>query len=157
EIGTITLSQYIILDPILIFFDVASFHGVCLLHKQRYRSFSLGWWSSLFYLGSMLGCVMSTKFVGLFSVLTVGLYIIIDLWNRLGDLHHSLVSTVRHFASYALCLIILPLVIYVGIFAAHDYILYKVKLDDPHGFELGIFSPGFQKLIKGSDLYDLKQ
>ncbi|XP_071525316.1 protein O-mannosyl-transferase 2-like [Panulirus ornatus] len=155
EVGTITLSKFILLDPLLFFFILASFHGLCLMHSVAHRSFSREWWGSLLYTGVMLGFVMSIKFVGLFVVLVVGLYTALDLWNKLGDLHCPLVNVLKHLVAYILCLIILPATIYITVFFIHDQLLVRAK--SIHAAEEGIFSPGFQMKLKDNALNNITQ
>lgn len=37
EVGTITLSKFILLDPLLLFFIMASFHGFTFMHEAADR------------------------------------------------------------------------------------------------------------------------
>ena len=65
----------------------------------------------------------SCKWVGLFVILWAGLATIADLWNMLGDLGVSLVTIAKHFIARALCLIVLPVCVYLFWFAVHFAIL----------------------------------
>jgi dolichyl-phosphate-mannose-protein mannosyltransferase len=58
--------------------------------------------------------------VGLFTVATVGIATIVDLW-QLADLSRNLTlrQVGRHFAARALCLIVLPIVLYLVPFYIH--------------------------------------
>ena len=47
----------------------------------RNGCFSSWWWLSLFFTGAMVGCVISVKFVGLFTVTSVGLFTLHSLWE----------------------------------------------------------------------------
>lgn len=91
----ITLNQYILLDPILLFFVSGSAMGMVKIKNSRSESFSLKWWFWLVFTGTMLAGAISVKFVGLFVVFLVGLYTIVELWEILGDLSLPVVS-VRH-------------------------------------------------------------
>lgn len=94
DVGMITLNQYILLDPLLLFFMVGSVWGMVKVSKYTMlkKSYSLHWWVWLFVTGTMLACTISVKFVGLFVVLLVGLNTIEQLWSTLGDLNISAVS-----------------------------------------------------------------
>ncbi|KNC76970.1 dolichyl-phosphate-mannose-protein mannosyltransferase, partial [Sphaeroforma arctica JP610] len=46
-IGTLTLTRYILLDPILLFFIVASVFAYCRFNTHRRRPFSYYWWKWL--------------------------------------------------------------------------------------------------------------
>lgn len=93
DVGMITLNQYILLDPILMFFMTASVLGMVKVTKntEEEKSFSGIWWFWLLFTGLMLACTISVKFVGLFVVLLVGLHTISDLWNVLGNLSKPVV------------------------------------------------------------------
>lgn len=99
----LTLNQYILLDPILLFFMTASVWGMVKVSKCTGlgRSYTAGWWFWLFFTGTMLACTISVKFVGLFVVILVGLHTINELWNVLGDLSKPAVSM---FAPIASCM-----------------------------------------------------
>ncbi|XP_042891868.1 protein O-mannosyl-transferase 2-like [Penaeus japonicus] len=155
EVGTITLSKFILLDPLLLFFIMASFHGFTFMHDADDKSFSKQWWFAYIYTGAMLGCVMSVKFVGLFVVLLVGLYAALDLWQKLGELDRSLLSVALHFMARVLTLIIIPAVIYVSVFYVHDQLLFKAK--SLHAADEGAFSPGFQMRLQENALNNLTQ
>lgn len=88
----ITLNQYILLDPILLFFMSGSVMGMVKIRSHRDRSFTFSWWFWLTFTGTMLAGAISVKFVGLFVVFLVGLYTIDELWDILGDLSQPVVS-----------------------------------------------------------------
>lgn len=94
DVGLITLNQYILLDPILLCFMVASIWGMVKISKvtRSGKSYSLRWWCWLYFTGTMLACTISVKFVGLFIVLLVGFHTVSELWFILGDLDKPLVS-----------------------------------------------------------------
>lgn len=92
DVGLLTLTQYILLDPILLCFMMGSLLGAVKVSSKRIEQFSTVWWMWLFFTGTMLACCLSVKFVGLFVVLLVGLMTIADLWSILGDLSQPVVS-----------------------------------------------------------------
>lgn len=118
DVGMVTLNQYILLDPILLCFMMASvmgmvkgflsnfFHsfwinflfffqmGMFKVSKATHnrQTFTLKWWSWLLFTGTMISATISVKFVGLFVILLVGLHTINDLWIELGDLTKPVVS-----------------------------------------------------------------
>ena len=67
--------------------------------------------------------LISCKWVGLFVILWAGFATVADLWNMLGDLSISLVTVTKHFMARALCLIILPVFVYLFWFAVHFAVL----------------------------------
>lgn len=93
DVGMITLNQYILLDPPLLFFMTASVMGMVKVTKFTTKeSFTRKWWLWLFFTGTMISCTISVKFVGLFVVLLVGFHTVNDLWNALGDIAKPVVS-----------------------------------------------------------------
>ena len=58
DVGLLTLSQYILLDPILLFFVVGSFMGSVKFNSHRDQPFSVFWWFWLFWTGSFLACAI---------------------------------------------------------------------------------------------------
>lgn len=112
----------------LLFFTAVS---VFLLVKFRQiqeekGAFNLEWWIWLSLLGISLGSVLSVKWLGLFTVATVGVYTIYDLWrlllNPATTLHKALPA---HFLARVLCLIIFPIATYVFWFWVHFKVLNK--------------------------------
>ncbi|KAJ1565233.1 hypothetical protein HK096_003889 [Nowakowskiella sp. JEL0078] len=87
----------------------------------------------------------SVKLVGLFTVATVGIAVITDLW-RLMDIRRGL-SLRRfgyHFFARVFCLIVLPCALYLIFFFIHFKILIYSGPGDPY------MSPKFQAELKGS-------
>ncbi|XP_042883958.1 protein O-mannosyl-transferase 2-like isoform X2 [Penaeus japonicus] len=148
DIGLLTLNQYILLDPILLFFIMGSVMGMMKFLNQRDRPFSMGWWGWLVFTGVMLSGSVSVKFVGLFVVLYVGLHTIKELWDLYGDLNNSLLYVGKHFTARALGLIALPIVLYCVYFYIHLTILCKSGNGD------GFYSSAFQSQLEGNSLYN---
>lgn len=90
--GILTLTQYILLDPILLSFMMASLMGAVKVSSSRIEEFSKLWWFWLIFTGTMLSCCISVKFVGLFIVLLIGMMTVSDLWIILGDMTRPVVS-----------------------------------------------------------------
>nr|XP_056707505.1 protein O-mannosyl-transferase 2 [Euleptes europaea] len=149
DTGCITLSQYILLDPILMFFLMGAVFGMVKYNSCSNRPFSAPWWFWLCLTGINLAGTMGVKFVGLFVVLLVGLNTICDLWELLGDLSLSLVTLGKHFLARVLCLIMLPLALYTAQFAVHFAVLNRSGPGD------GFFSSGFQSRLIGNNLHNV--
>lgn len=94
DVGLITLTQYILLDPLLLCFMMGSLLGAVKVsyNSSKEEEFTWKWWFWLVFTGTMLACCSSVKFVGLFVVLLVGLITISDLWDILGDMSRPVVS-----------------------------------------------------------------
>ena len=57
-----------------------------------FRPFGRKWWFWLTLTGISLGLTVSCKWVGLFTIATIGVSTIRDLWQILGDLQVSKVN-----------------------------------------------------------------
>lgn len=148
DVGTLTLTQYILLDPILLFFMLASFVGICKFRSAALSEFRVNWWFWLIFTGVTMACCVCVKFVGLFQVTFIGLMTIVDLWFILGKLSKPISYTVKHFVARFVCLIILPILVYVGFFYIHLFILNKSGNGD------GFYSSAFQSKLQGNSLHN---
>ncbi|XP_033634905.1 protein O-mannosyl-transferase 2-like isoform X1 [Asterias rubens] len=149
DTGCLTLSQYILLDPILLFFIMTSTYClVMFLHSQSSTPFKLAWWLWMAATGISLACAFSVKFVGLFVILLAGVMTMKDLWRLLGDLSLSKTTLFYHLLSRASCLIFLPMLIYLIGFAVHLKVLNQSGNGDAH------FSSYFQSSLLGNSLYN---
>ncbi|KAH8281231.1 hypothetical protein KR018_000149 [Drosophila ironensis] len=150
DVGLLTLNQYILLDPILLFFMMASVWGMVKISKSTAagESYSLRWWTWLFFTGTMLSCTISVKFVGLFVVLLVGLHTATELWLILGDLGQPIWETVKQVACRAITLILWPVLLYTFFFYIHLSVLNRSGNGD------GFYSSAFQSRLIGNSLYN---
>ncbi|MEE6521170.1 hypothetical protein FKM82_019252 [Ascaphus truei] len=148
DTGCITLSQYILLDPILMFFILGAQLCMVKFHSCADRPFSSPWWLWLSLTGVNLAGALGVKFVGLFVVILVGVTTAWDMWQLLGNLSLTLDTVLRHLASRVLCLILLPLTLYSLIFAVHFTMLNKSGPGD------GFFSSAFQSRLIGNNLHN---
>lgn len=148
DTGCLTLSQYILLDPILMFFIMAAMLSMVKYNSCANRPFSAPWWFWLSLTGVSLAGALGVKFVGLFIILQVGLNTIADLWYLFGDLSLSLVTVGKHLTARVLCLIVLPLALYTATFAVHFMVLSKSGPGD------GFFSSAFQARLSGNKLHN---
>ncbi|XP_001600041.2 protein O-mannosyl-transferase 2 [Nasonia vitripennis] len=148
DVGLITLNQYILLDPILLCFMMSATYGMTRVGSLHDESFSLKWWSWLTFTGVFLACTMSVKFVGLFVVSLVGFYTIYELWRELGNLNQSVIAVGKHLIARAICLIVLPVILYMLFFYIHFQVLKKSGSGD------GFYSSEFQSLLEGNSLHN---
>ncbi|XP_046848331.1 protein O-mannosyl-transferase 2-like isoform X2 [Xenia sp. Carnegie-2017] len=147
DTGCLTISQYILLDPILMFYIMLAVFCVVKFQTHSCSPWSFEWWFWLTLSGINLANAFSCKWVGLFVILWAGVVTVVDLWNMLGDLGMSLFSIAKHFMARVVCLILLPIFVYLFWFAVHFTIL---KTSGPGD---GFFSSAFQSTLKGNELY----
>ncbi|XP_059485234.1 protein O-mannosyl-transferase 2 [Neocloeon triangulifer] len=148
DVGLVTLNQYILLDPILLFFVMGSVLGMVKVASKSIKEFSFVWWFWLVWTGVMLAGSISVKFVGLFVVLLVGLHTICDLWEILGNTTKPLKYLAQHFFARASCLIGIPIFLYVCFFYIH------LKVLNHSGNGDGFYSSAFQSQLIGNSLHN---
>ncbi|CAG8762280.1 1067_t:CDS:2, partial [Acaulospora morrowiae] len=125
DMSYLTISRFILLDSMLLFFTFTTVFFLTKFHNQRNSAFSFEWWFWLILTGTSIGCVSSVKWVGLFATALVGLYTIDDLWEKFGDLSMPKIDYIKHWVARILCLILLPASIYVLSFVLHFAILHN--------------------------------
>lgn len=152
--GLITLTRYILLDSPLLFFVSASLLGMAKFSfelgpdKNDTAQFSKQWWFWLIWTGAAIACAFSVKFVGLFIVVLVGLRTAYDLWIILGDISKPIHHFIEHLVARVLCLIVLPILLYVTIFWIH------LRQLDHTGNGDGFYSSSFQSQLIGNSLHN---
>ncbi|KAF8686106.1 hypothetical protein AX14_003951 [Amanita brunnescens Koide BX004] len=149
ENGMITQSRHILLDSPLIFFTaLTTFFWTGFCNEDKHEPFTESWWTWLTLSGLSLGAVVSCKWVGLFTIATVGVSTIYHLWILLGDLRVSARLFVKHFLARALCLIAVPVLFYMLMFQIHFAILSNPGDGD------GFMSSAFQHTLRGRGMAD---
>ncbi|EGO30163.1 glycosyltransferase family 39 protein [Serpula lacrymans var. lacrymans S7.9] len=149
ENGLITQSRHILLDSPLVFFTaLTTFFFVGFTNEDKQEPFTESWWTWLVLTGLSLGAVVSCKWVGLFTIATVGVCTVFQLWMLLGDLRVSARLWMKHFFARALCLIVVPLLFYMAMFEIHFLILGSSGEGD------GFMSSEFQQTLGGRGMKD---
>ncbi|XP_076166055.1 protein O-mannosyl-transferase 2 [Ptiloglossa arizonensis] len=148
DVGLLTLNRYILLDPILLCFMMCATWGMARTSSLRNEPFTRKWWGWLSFTGISLACTISVKFVGLFVVLLIGFYTASELWRELGDLTKPIIYVSKHLLARCICLIFLPILLYVLFFYIHLSILNRSGSGD------GFYSSEFQSLLEGNSLYN---
>ncbi|KAJ3269778.1 Protein O-mannosyltransferase 2 [Terramyces sp. JEL0728] len=119
-----TITRFILLDAMLLFFTCFAVYCVCVFRTyQNTDVFSPEWFGWLLLSGVSLGLVSSVKWVGLFSIALVGLHTIEDLWELYGNIRLPLRTQIIHWGSRVVCLIIVPILVYMFSFVLHFAIL----------------------------------
>jgi len=149
ENGLITQSRHILLDsPLLFFTALTTFFWCGFSNEDKHEPFTTSWWTWLTLSGLSLGAVASCKWVGLFTIATVGFSTLYRLWVLLGDLRVSPRLWMRHFMARALCLIFVPIVFYMFMFEIHFLLLQNSGEGD------GFMSSEFQHTLGGRKMAD---
>ncbi|KAH3666158.1 hypothetical protein OGAPHI_004347 [Ogataea philodendri] len=140
-------TRLILLDATLIFSVAASVYCYVKFVKQRKHPFTYPWYKWLLLTGVSLSCVISTKYVGVFTFACIGVAVIWDLWELL-DIKKGLTIRVfaRHVVQRAWGLIVIPFLIYLGWFYIHFAILTKSGPGD------AFMSSDFQETLGDSPL-----
>jgi dolichyl-phosphate-mannose-protein mannosyltransferase len=133
----------ILLDSYLLFFTIFTVYGWSEFLKYKNEPFSSGWWRSLTYVGVGLGLTVSVKWVGLFTIATIGIATSVQLWNIVIDGTIPLRMFRRHFVARVVTLIVLPTLIYAFFFRAHFALLHR---NGPGSILMG---PAFQSTLSG--------
>lgn len=154
-------TRLILLDATLVYAMSVSVLFYVRFYKLRHEPFSRKWWKWLLLTGIALSCVISTKYVGVFTFFTIGSAVAIDLWG-LFDVNRpqgmlSLPEFGKHFAARAVGLIIVPFLMYLFWFQVHFAILTRSGPGDD------FMTPAFQETLSdnimnaasvGIDYYD---
>jgi dolichyl-phosphate-mannose-protein mannosyltransferase len=153
DIGLVTQGRLILLDNMLILFCFCTILFWVKFWNQRKNPFTPKWWIYLALSGLFLGCTLGVKMVGLLIVALIGIATLVDLWGLL-DINRkpypiSMNRFWKHFGARALCLIALPVTLYLSFFAIHFHIL---KYSGPGD---GFMSPRFQRTLQGSEIVKL--
>ncbi|KAF7782743.1 CAZyme family GT39 [Agaricus bisporus var. burnettii] len=123
DVAWLTISRFILLDSMLLFFTFLTVFCLTKFHNQQYQSFSIDWWLWLTFTGISIGCVTSVKLVGLFVTALVGAYTIEDLWEKFGDTRLTIREQVNHWAARVVCLIVVPILVFMASFKLHFLVL----------------------------------
>ena len=143
----VTQSRFILLDSMLMMFVTFTLYAWVSFYKERSKPFSFSWYKWLLLTGIGLGCTMGVKMVGLFTVATVGIATIRDLWELLDTRRKlSMQEWTNHFYARVLCLIIVPIILYLSFFHVHFLVLTKTGPGD------NFMSPRFQTTLQGSKM-----
>lgn len=142
ENSFITISRYILLDAPLLFFIAAAIYAFKKFETQQ--PFSVDWFRALLSCSISLGLALSSKWVGLFTIAWVGILCAWHIWLYIGDLRLKLSFILKNSAFRASFLLIIPAVLYMGMFYVHFMLLSQDTQDS------GFFSSAFRADLQGS-------
>ncbi|KAJ7623208.1 glycosyltransferase family 39 protein [Roridomyces roridus] len=144
----IAQSRLILLDATLIFFLSLTMYSYIRFKKLRYLPFSTEWWTWLTLTGAFMACTWGSKVNGILTVATIGIAVLIDLWDILDVKKegHTMEYFWRHFTARAIGLILVPFIIYLSFFYVHFAVLTKSGPGDT------FMSPAFQETLSGNEM-----
>ncbi|XP_063674823.1 protein O-mannosyl-transferase 2-like isoform X2 [Bolinopsis microptera] len=100
--------------------------------------------------GASVGCIISVKYIGVFTVLYIGFLVIEDIWRMISDNNYNLKDVAIYFGAFASFFIILPAVLYILFFVLHfRFTLNSTDADST-------YSPAFQASLIGNKVTDVK-
>lgn len=148
ELSYVTLGKFILLDSPLLFFTALTVYTFARFNNfnNSRQEFTRKWWKWLLLNGIAIGLTCSTKMVGLFVTSLVGIYTVVDLWNKFGDKTVSWKKYGYHWAARILALIVIPFCVFLLAFKIHFDLLYKSGTGDANMSSL------FQANLENSDV-----
>ncbi|KAF5322974.1 hypothetical protein D9611_009308 [Ephemerocybe angulata] len=147
DVGWLCISRFILLDSMLLFFTFLTVFCLTRFHNEQFEPFSIDWWVWLFFTGISIGCVTSVKMIGLFVTALVGVYTVEDLWDKFGDTRLTVRQQFNHWAARVVCLIVVPVLVFMASFKIHFLILNHSGPGDSQMSSL------FQANLEGNDFY----
>lgn len=146
-------TRLILLDATLVFAMSVSVLCYVRFYKLRHDPFSRKWWKWLLLTGVAMSCVISTKYVGVFTFFTIGAALAIDLWDLLDVNRRKGALTLpefgKHFTARVIGLLVVPFVFYLFWFQVHFAILTKSGPGDD------FMSPEFQETLSDNAMTSL--
>ncbi|KAL0265764.1 UNVERIFIED_CONTAM: hypothetical protein PYX00_011479 [Menopon gallinae] len=126
ENGMTSISRLILLDSHLLLFTSCVLYSFARFVKRGGR----GERTNMLLLGTSIGLVLSVKWIGCFTMLFVGIYIVWELYMSLK--YDPVVSFARKLAERVLFLLAVPVAVYVFWFVVHFAILVNSSSDEAH-------------------------
>ena len=138
-------TRLILLDATLVLFMALSVLCYIRFFKLRHEPFGRKWWKWLLLTGISMSCVISTKYVGAFTFFSIGVPVLIDLWDLM-DINRkqgqlSLPEFGKHFGARVVGFIVVPFLMYLFWFQVHFAILNRSGPGDD------FMTPEFQETL----------
>lgn len=141
ENALIVQSRFMLPESALIFFMLLSFYCYLRFHNTCHRS----WLSYLWLLlsGASISAAVGVKYMGLLSYLLLMGVACVHTWQLIGDHALSHLSVAVHCLCRVVCLLVLPVLLYVFWFYLHLTLLHR---SGPHD---QLMSSAFQATLEG--------
>lgn len=138
-------TRLILLDATLVLFMALSVLCYIRFYKLRHAPFGRKWWKWLLLTGICMSCVISTKYVGAFTFFSIGVPVVIDLWDLL-DINRkqgplSIPEFGKHLTARVIGFIVVPFLMYLFWFQVHFTILSRSGPGDD------FMTPEFQETL----------
>ncbi|KAF9960894.1 hypothetical protein BGZ72_005564 [Mortierella alpina] len=146
ENAMITQSRFVLLDAPMMFFMGYTMLSWINFYNHRNRPFTRGWWLWLIQTGFCLFLSSSVKWVGLFTIATIGVCVLKYLQEARTHLYVSTRDLSKQFTALFVCLLLFPAVLYVGLHILDFRLLSK------SGSGNAWVSPQFQMTLSGHDV-----
>ncbi|KAG9320703.1 hypothetical protein KVV02_008804 [Mortierella alpina] len=146
ENAMITQSRFVLLDAPMMFFMGYTMLSWINFYNHRNRPFTRGWWLWLAQTGFCLFLSSSVKWVGLFTIATIGVCVLKYLQEARTHLYVSTRDLSKQFTALFICLLLYPAVLYVGLHILDFRLLSK------SGSGNAWVSPQFQMTLSGHDV-----
>ncbi|TDG95826.1 hypothetical protein EPR50_G00244880, partial [Perca flavescens] len=141
ENSLIVQSRFMLLESVLIFFVLLAFFSYLKFHNAAPDSiFRFGW---LLLSGAACAAAVGVKYMGVFSYLLLLGVASLHTWNLIGDRTVSHLSVCVQCVCRAVCLLVVPLLLYVFWFYVHLTLLHR---SGPHD---QLMSSAFQASLEG--------
>ncbi|KAG0240358.1 hypothetical protein BGX31_002030 [Mortierella sp. GBA43] len=146
ENALITQSRFILLDSLVLLFMGYTLLAWINFYNHRNRPFTRGWWIWLVQTGVGLFLSISVKWVGLFTVATIGVCVLKYMQESRTHLYLNMRNFSKQLFALSLGLLVLPLALYVGLYAIDFQLLSNSGLGDSW------VSPQFQMTLNGHNV-----
>lgn len=143
ENALLTQSRLMLLESVLIFFNLLAVLSYLKFLNSQDRPFSPSWWFWLTLTGAACSCAVGTRYTGIFTYLLVLAVAVVHAWHLIGDQTLSNVRVLCHLLARAVALLVVPVVMYLLFFYVHLILLHR---SGPHD---QIMSSAFQASLEG--------
>ncbi|XP_034027321.1 protein O-mannosyl-transferase 1 [Thalassophryne amazonica] len=137
----IVQSRFMLLESVLVFFVLLAFFSYLHFHNAPHSSWFRFFW--LLLAGASCAAAVGVKYMGVFSYLLLLGVASVHTWNVIGDQAVSHLYVCMHCVCCVVCLLLVPLLLYMFWFYVH---LSLLQHSGPHD---QLMSPAFQASLKG--------